>query len=308
MRALQTKRPEPGLVSVVIPVRNGEPHLAEQLAALSSQTYRGRWEVVLANNGSTDQTVEIARRWAPRLPQLRIVDAGDSPSLNRARNAGAAGASGDFLAFCDADDVVASTWLAELVLAAGEADIVSGVCDRQRLNAPHCRDWVPYKDSGELPLKHGFLPSVSGGNCGMWSDVARDLGWNPAFAYGSADIEFSWRAQMAGYRVAHAPDAVLHHRHRPTLAGLARQWFSFGLSGPQLYSEFRSVGMPRVHPGPALRTWGWLLRTLPGVVRKADLRGPWVRVAARSLGAIVGSVRFRVLFLEAPERPGEERT
>ena len=162
---------------------------------------------------------------------------------------------------------------------------------------------MPEDGVEKLPVKHGFLPSVSGGNCGIWTDVARELGWNPAFAYASTDIEFAWRAQLSGYRVALAPNAVLHKRCRPTLAGLARQWFSFGLSGPQLYREFRSKGMPRAKLGPALATWAWLLRTLPRALRRPDLRGHWVRVAARSLGAIVGSVRFRALFVEAPERP-----
>jgi glycosyltransferase involved in cell wall biosynthesis len=297
------KRSKPGLVSVVIPVRNGERHVGEQLEAIASQTYSGPYEVVLVDNGSTDKTVEIARHWVGRLPQLRIADAGDAPGLNRARNAGAAAAHGDFLAFCDADDVVDARWLAELVAAAHRADIVGGARDRQRLNEPLCRAWVPDEATDKLPVKHDFLPSVSGGNCGIWTDVARELGWNSAFVYASTDIEFAWRAQLAGYRIALAPNAVLHQRSRATLRGLAKQWFAFGVSGPQLYREFRSEGMPRAKPGPAIRTWGWLLRTLPRAVFRPADRGHWVRVAARSLGSVVGSLRFRVLFLEAPARP-----
>jgi glycosyltransferase involved in cell wall biosynthesis len=296
-------RRAPDLISVVLPIRNGERHLAEQLAALASQTYARAWEVVVVDNGSTDRTAEIARSWASKLPALRMIDAGTRPGLNRARSVGAAAARGDFLAFCDADDVVDPGWLAELAGAAGTGAIVGGVCDHDHLNDGVWRDWVP-PDRGEaLPVKHGFLPAASGGNCGMWTSVAREVGWNEEFVYGSSDIEFSWRAQLAGYRLARAPRAVLHQRLRSNLRGLASQWYGYGRSGPQLYREFRSAGMARPDPRRALQTWGWLLRNLPRSFHDERFRGHWVRILARSFGSVVGSVRCGVLFLEAPARP-----
>src|ERR1700733_12310832 len=60
---------EPG-ISVLVPVRNGMPHLLAQLDALSRQTYRGPWEIVLSDNGSTDDSVRAARARVP----LRVVD------------------------------------------------------------------------------------------------------------------------------------------------------------------------------------------------------------------------------------------
>jgi glycosyltransferase involved in cell wall biosynthesis len=108
-------------VSVVIPVRNAADHLEEQLAALASQTYEGSWEVVVADNGSTDASLEVVRSWALRVPHLEIVDASDRAGPSHARNVGAAAARGRVLAFVDADDVAAPTWLAELVAAAAGA-------------------------------------------------------------------------------------------------------------------------------------------------------------------------------------------
>jgi glycosyltransferase involved in cell wall biosynthesis len=298
-------RRAPALVSVVIPVHNGERHLAAQLAALAAQTYDGAWEIVLVDNGSTDGTLATARAWAPRLPPFRVADAGRHRSLNHAREVGAAAARGDFLAFCDADDVVDAHWLAELAKAAEDADIVGGVREYERLNDPLCRAWLPADGAEALPLKHGFLRSVSGGNCGMWTHVARDVGWDETFMYGSSDIEFSWRAQLAGYRLVAAPQALLHQRHRSTLRGLARQWYRYGRSGPQLYGKFRSAGMTRPGAKHALATWGWLAGAAPRAMRDPRFRGHWIRIAARSLGSVVGSGRHRVLFLEAPARPDE---
>ena len=106
--------PDPA-VSVVIPVLNGAATISQQLAALAGQTYRGPMEVLVADNGSTDATVEVVQALSGRLPGLRLVDASARVGTNHARNAGAAAAGGDLLAFCDADDVAAPGWLAGLV-------------------------------------------------------------------------------------------------------------------------------------------------------------------------------------------------
>ena len=103
-----------------MPVLNGEEHIGDQLAALAAQTYRGEWELVVVDNGCRDRSMEIVREWAPRLPSVTIVDATARRGLNRARNAGAAAARGDFLAFCDADDVATPGWLEAMAEAAAE--------------------------------------------------------------------------------------------------------------------------------------------------------------------------------------------
>src|SRR4051794_16576472 len=107
-------RAAPRLLTVVLPVRDAEAYLAEQLAALGRQTYTGEWEVVVVDNGCTDGTLAVVDAWRARLPDVRVV-AAPRRGLNRARNAGAAAARGELLAFCDADDVVCDGWLTALV-------------------------------------------------------------------------------------------------------------------------------------------------------------------------------------------------
>src|SRR5439155_25008770 len=89
-------RPEPSLVSVVMPVRNEEENIGEQLAALADQIYPGAWEVVVVDDGCTDRSIGIVEKWRPRLPLLRVVRT-SRQGLNRARNMGAAAALGDLL-------------------------------------------------------------------------------------------------------------------------------------------------------------------------------------------------------------------
>ncbi len=284
------------MVSVVIPVLNGEEHIAEQLEAVSRQTYGGAWEVLVVDNGCTDRTIPIVESWRDRLPQLRVVDARARRSLNHARNRGAEEARGEFIAFCDSDDVVSPEWLEALVEAGADADLVAGMEEPYSLNTEREQSWRPTDPHVALKSTAGFLPWVSGGNCGIWADVARSVVWDESFTYGSSDIEFSWRAQLASYRVAFAPRAVMSQRYRQGLRPLMRQYYRYGKSDPQLYRRYRRHGMRRDDLRVTLRKWKRLARRAPDLLRSQEGRGDWLRIAARTSGRMVGSIRWRVFY------------
>ena len=130
---------QPALVSVVVPARDAARTLAQQLDAIAEQDYAGPLELVVALNGGRDATAEVAADWIGRRGLGRLVDASARRGPGHARNRGAAAAAGDFLAFCDADDVVSPEWLRALVAAAGNADIVTGPHSPELLNAPPVR-------------------------------------------------------------------------------------------------------------------------------------------------------------------------
>ena len=119
---------------MIVPVRNEEAHIQDQLAALAAQSYRSQWEVVIVDNGCTDRSMDIAQGWAYRLPSLRIVSASAKRGLNYARNVGAASARGNLLAFCDADDATTPGWLVSLAAAAPGADLIGGSFGTEALN------------------------------------------------------------------------------------------------------------------------------------------------------------------------------
>jgi glycosyltransferase involved in cell wall biosynthesis len=91
-------RPSQG-TTVVIPVYNGERYLAEALASIAGQTH-GASEIVIVDDGSTDATPEIARRFE-NVSYVRQQNAGVAAALNH----GTRIANGAFIAFLSADDI-----------------------------------------------------------------------------------------------------------------------------------------------------------------------------------------------------------
>jgi glycosyltransferase involved in cell wall biosynthesis len=292
-----TRKREPHLVSVIVPVRNEEAHLGEQLVALVAQTYRERWEVVIVDNGCTDRSMDVAREFTARLPSLNIVDASKRRGLNYARNVGATAARGDLLAFCDADDAAMSRWLESLVAAAADADLIGGSFANESLTDGEVSERIPDRSLAALPIAFRFRAYVPGGNCAVWTLLARQLRWNEDFSFGSSDVEFSWRAQSAGYALAFAQDAVMRRRYPGRAAAVARQYFLYGISTPLLYRHFRHAGMPGSDVREALNAWRWLVRLSLRALRSPQFRSRWLRVAGLRSGRIVGSVRHGVLYL-----------
>ena len=95
---------EAELVSCIVPVFNGERYISETLDSILGQTY-SPLEVIVADDGSTDNTRDIVAGFGPRVTYLHQANAGPAA----ARNLGLATARGEFIAFLDADDL----WHAE---------------------------------------------------------------------------------------------------------------------------------------------------------------------------------------------------
>jgi glycosyltransferase involved in cell wall biosynthesis len=286
----------PRFVSVVIAARNAADTLPDQLEALASQTYNRPWEVVIADNGSTDATRETAERWRSKLPGLRVVDASDRRGSSHARNVAASAARGDLLVSCDADDVAAPGWLEAIVRTAEHYDIVRGALERSALSHDSGRRRLTAHEPPYAVVSNRFLPFASTANCGVWTAVFRDLGgWDPEFM-AAEDKEFSWRGQLAGYTFGVAPDAVMLKRDRQSMRGAARQWYVRGWWGTRLYRSFRDQGMPRTRIWGMLRDGLLVLGGVPTLLLGRQRRISWMRLFAFRVGRFVGCVQNRVLY------------
>ena len=113
------------MISVIIPIYNAAVHLPEMLRCLSEQTVRDL-EIILVNDGSTDESADICLDAAQEDPRICYVYQ-ENAGVSAARNRALAKASGDYIAFLDADDSIDSTYFERLLGTCVSADIA--VCD-----------------------------------------------------------------------------------------------------------------------------------------------------------------------------------
>jgi glycosyltransferase involved in cell wall biosynthesis len=286
-------------VSVVVPAFNEAAHLPDQLRALAAQDYEGEIEVVLADNGSTDGNPDLARRIGEELlPRLRVIDASARPGPSAARNAGWRAARGDLVLFCDADDVADPGWVAAMVAALRTSDVVGGRLEVHALNDPRTLDWRTPPAQTHLPRAERYLHFAMGGNLGLRADLLHALdGFDEGLDRSGEEADLCWRAQLAGERVAFAPDAVVHYRLRTGLRPLVRQHLDWGRGSVDLYCRFRARGMPRSSTARALRRWVELLAGAPYALVSTPRRGRWISRLVYRWGRLVASVEHRTTYL-----------
>jgi len=275
--------------SVVIPCRNGAGVIARQLRALAAQECPVGVEVVVADNGSTDDLATVVARFGPA---ARVVDAAGAPGINVARNAGIRAARGELILLCDADDEVRAGWIdAHWRAYRDGARLLGGPLRRV---GPDGRD-LGWQRSLNDSLD--FLPWPTGANCGVAADLVAQVGeFDERWRGGGDETDFFWRAQLAGARLVYVEDAAIDYVARPTLSGTFRQSVAYGRSHALLYRRYRRFGMPRQW---ALVSLAWIVRQTVGLVLR---RGPGERVAlARSTGQtwgrIAGSVALRTIYV-----------
>lgn len=281
-------------ISVIIPCYNVADTLSAQLEALASQDWSEPWEIIVVDNRSNDNIVEVVEGYQPQMPNLRLVQASEKQGRSYACNVGAQMAQGEILIFCDGDDVVASGWLASLAEALSEYDVVAGSVESQTLNEMPLR---PFSYDGTEPAL-GFLPFAIGCNMGLSRKAFEAVGGFDEDNIFSQDMEISWRLQLHGFDLQYVPAAVVHYRQRQTIRGLWKQIVSYSAFYPLLYQRFASYGMPRSSMRQIVGKYTWLIRNVRYLLSHSpQTRAKWVYEAACCWGRLVGSVRHRSLYL-----------
>jgi GT2 family glycosyltransferase len=290
----------PRKLSVVIACLNAEATLGDQLDGLAGQSWPGEWEVIVADNGSTDGSRAVVERYAGRIPGLRVVDASDRKGQAHARNVGSAAVTGDVgdaLLFVDADDQVAPGWLEAMGRALASHDFVACRYDNEALNPA----WVqrthlnPQKDGVTRYDYPPFLPHAGGGGLGVRRSVHEEVGGFDESMPALEDTDYCWRIQLAGHELAFAPDAVVRIRHRHDPGSIFRQGVSYGRHNVLIYRKYRPLGMPRLGWLPGLLRWAKLLFKTPAMLLTREGRARWLWQLGWRLGRLQGCWRYRVL-------------
>lgn len=284
---------ETPLLSVVIPCLNVAETLGAQLEALSEQDVDFTWEVVIADNGSVDDTVSLAKGFNDR---LQIVHADESKRGRQfACNAGARAASGKYLVFVDGDDVVQSGFLKAMAAGLACHEMAAGRFDNGMFADDGALQHGPAM-SDAIMSGYGFLPFASGGCTGIHADVFAQVGGFEAGSNYCEDTALSWRVQLAGYRLGAVPQAVVAVRQRSTFGSMFRQHRNFGMARVWLYGTFRNEGMPRRSAKEIASDWAQIVRAVPHL-RDVAVRTRWTRRLGRNVGFLVGSVTMRCRYL-----------
>ena len=222
-------------ISVILPCFNGAKTIAQQLEALCSQSWDGGWEVIVSNNGSTDNSMEIVERYRHCLPELKVVQAydpsGPRKGVSHSYNTGMSAASGDAFVFCESDDEVGKGWLQAMGNALLQHEFVAARLEYSKLNP----EWILAPEGlnaqeTEIAKLQTFPHFQFAWGCtfGWRRSLYEKLGgfdtsWNYA-----CDSEYCFRAQLAGFEVHLVPEAVIHYRLRHSTRAVFDQQRKWG--------------------------------------------------------------------------------
>jgi glycosyltransferase involved in cell wall biosynthesis len=282
-------------LSVVIPCLNAARTIGAQLEALSRQQWSGSWEVVVADNGSTDGTRAVVQSYRDRLPSLRIVDASDRRGAAHARNVGARAARGQAIVFCDADDEAGAGWLRAMGEALAGHDFVANRMDVEKLNPPEVvQGMSKVQGNGLANIAYPpYLPYAGGCGLGVRRALHEAIGGFDESLAQLEDTDYCFRMQLKGIELHFVRDALMHVRfsNRPgALFHQARLWARFNMLMYKRHRQGMRLSRPwRRH----LSSWRDLIRNGPRALRK-ETRVGWVRTLGTQIGVLQGVLLYRV--------------
>lgn len=277
-------------LSVIIPCYNCVAYIATQLEAFTQQEYSQPWELIVADNGSTDGTLEVVKQYQEKLPNLRVVDAsGGKKCAAYPRNRGAEVAKGELLAFCDADDQVTPGWVAAMGEALSKYDFVVGNSDYTKLNLPWVVKACAYREANGVN-DNPYYPYAAGNNIGVKREIYQAVGGFDEEIPILDDVDFCWRVQaLCGVKLTEVPEAKIYFRFRETIDRMYQRWFGIAESNILL------LGRHGLSYG-----WGNLCRDLvmlgmrfPIKIRSRATFARWMMDLGWFLGTVNGMWKYR---------------
>lgn len=171
------------IVSIIIPVYNAEKYLGYCLNSIASQTYRNL-EIILVNDGSTDDSLKICNNYAFLDSRIRVIDIPNA-GVSNARNVGLKAATGEYIEFADADDVLNPQMVETLVdkMDTYQSDLVICGFEMVSLNSNQQPQDIIHFNSASLGeecvyTQQLFFEKLS---CILWRTSLLECPWNKMF-------------------------------------------------------------------------------------------------------------------------------
>ena len=228
--------------SVIVRTMNKEREIERALSALRAQTVPV--EIIVVDSGSTDQTVEIARRYCDRLIEIAPGDFTYGHALNLGAAAAAAPIHFALSAHCHPER---GDWV-ERSLAHYERPDVAGTAGYGRVGPAECREGIVYQDLALLEADpfQGLSSHASSWRGELWERFAFHEEMESA-----EDREWSWRVLKEGWVIAMDPELRIAARHR-TAEGLSH-WYRISRRDVRAVATF--MALPPYTRGDAWREW-----------------------------------------------------
>jgi GT2 family glycosyltransferase len=308
-------------ISVAVCSRNGAQTLRECLEGVAGLEYPD-FEVIVVDDGSTDETANIAEDFDVRLiPQ-------ENEGLSNARNRALAAATGEIVAYLDDDAVPDTDWLTYLAEAFAAAD--HGGMGGPNIPPPDglISECVANAPGGPMHvlLDDRVAEHVPGCNMAFRTEALKAIGgFDPQFRVAGDDVDVCWRLQGHGFTVGFSPAAMVWHRRRGSIGAYVRQQRGYGSAEALLERKWpakyntgghviwngRLYGHGRVQPLSAARwriyygSWAQALfqsaeQRPPGYLASLPLLPEWYLVILALAGLSALGLSWGPLYLALP--------
>ncbi len=205
-------------VSVITPVYNNASGLTQLLPALLVQDYPAEnYEIIVADNGSSDDTLTIAEQFADKYPnRMKYVVEDNIQSSYAARNRAIEVAKGTILAFTDSDCLPAPQWLSEGVkkLEESGADLAGGKVEFSYSERQSSAELYDSITSMQVQSNIEDRDVAKTANLFVKADLFDKIGHFPAQAVSGGDVIWTAKATRNGFSLVYAPEAVVTHPAR----------------------------------------------------------------------------------------------
>ena len=213
-------------VSIVIPTFNGASRIGDCLAALVQQTQDRNAEILVVNDGSTDNTVDAVRQYSGvRL----ITQTNAGPAA--ARNRGALEARGTIILFTDDDCVPTPDWLDAMLEPFEDTEVVGakGVYRTCQKTLVARFVQIEYEDRYRRMADVDCIDFIDTYSAAFRRDRFLEMaGYDTSFPMACAeDVELSYRMSARGWKMKFVPEAIVHHTHPDTFLRYLKKKYKF---------------------------------------------------------------------------------
>ncbi|MBL9135974.1 MAG: glycosyltransferase [Verrucomicrobiales bacterium] len=287
-------------VSVVVAAYNAAATLPECLDALL-QLNHPDYEIIVIDDGSIDDTPRITAKYSTvRTLRLKV-----NEGLSRARNLGIRAATGEIIAFTDADCRVDPDWLRFLVSGLLDSPI-AGIGGPNFLppEDPPLAAVVMTAPGGpvQVLLDDRFAEHIPGCNMAFWKWALEAVGgFDPVFRTAGDDVDLCWRLQRRGWKLGFTGAGFVWHHRRSSIRAYLTQQAGYGEAEALLLTKhpanFNALGSARWQGriGGSDTVWPW---RQPSIFRGIFATGMFQTLytpASEGLTAIVASLEYHIV-------------